>query len=67
MKNKNDGALRAAANKRDMLVELVPCPACENNAILSAEVDYDHDDGNVWPIGAFVSSLKCFAMRMISS
>ena len=64
MKNKNDSALRAAANKRDVFVELVPCPACENEAILTAEVDFDYDDGNVWPTGAFVSGLKCFYCKL---
>jgi len=64
MKNKNESAVRAAANKRDTFVGLVPCPACENDAILTAEVDFDYDYGNVWPTGAFVSSLKCLYCKL---
>ncbi|MBA3006222.1 MAG: hypothetical protein FP810_06480 [Desulfocapsa sp.] len=59
MKDKSKSVLLAGIKKRDTLVELVPCPACENDAILTAEVDFDYDDDHVWPVGFFVSSLKC--------
>lgn len=64
MKNKSERIVRAAANKRDNFVQLVPCPACDNDAILTAEVDFDYDDGHVCPIGAFVSSLKCLYCKL---
>ena len=65
MKINSDSAVRAAANKRDTFVEVVPCPACENDAIITAEVDFDYDDGHVWPIGAFVSSLRCLYCKLV--
>lgn len=64
MKNKNESVLRAGANRRDTLLDLVPCPACKNDAILSGEVDFDYDDDHAWPVGVFVSSLKCLFCKL---
>ena len=64
MKNKSESLVRAAANKRDSFVELVPCPACKNGAILTAEVDSDCSEGYVSLTGAFVSSLRCFYCKL---
>ncbi len=64
MKNKSEDAVRVAANKRDTFVQIVPCPACENEALLTAEVDFDCDDGHASPIGAFVSGLKCLFCKL---
>ena len=47
MKEKKERILRSAANKRDTFVEEVPCPACDNNAILTAEIAFDSDAGHV--------------------
>ena len=35
------------------------CPACNNVAVFSAEIDYDYSDGMVYAVGVFPTELKC--------
>jgi hypothetical protein len=47
----------ARPNKADSI--WVSCPACENNAAVETEVDYDYCDHETVAVGVFVSRLYC--------
>ena len=40
------------------------CPACSNDALLTAEVDFDYCEGQVHPVGVFVSGLRCLFCKL---
>ena len=65
MKSKTVQAVQSSKRNRDSFYELTSCPACENDALLSVEIDYDYCEGQVNPIGAFVSNLKCLFCKFV--
>ncbi len=65
MKIKTANAIQSSDIKRDSFYELMPCPACENDALLLINIDYDYSDGHAAQTGAFVSKLKCLFCHLI--
>ncbi len=43
----------------DVDVIEIPCPACNNRALLFIEPDFDVEGSNSWVVGIFVSQLLC--------
>lgn len=64
MKNKIDHALQSQSVNRDSYFEVAPCPACDNDSLLTVEIDFDYSEGEVHPIGAFVSKLRCLFCKL---
>lgn len=46
-------------------VDVTDCPACDNTALLTVEVDYDYSEGQVRPMGIFASQLKCLFCKLL--
>jgi hypothetical protein len=67
--NKNDASYVELAEKttnsllhqksNDYMFDLISCPACENNALVRIEPDYDIADGEGYLAGIYVDSLNC--------
>lgn len=48
---------------KDSLIELIECPACNNDSLLYFELDFDYPDTT--PVGIFVSELRCLFCKLI--
>jgi hypothetical protein len=64
MRAKTQLALKASKERSGSFVELVSRPACGNDALLSAEVDFDYCEDQVHPVGVFVSGLRCLFCKL---
>lgn len=64
MKSKTGMAYQAFRERRDKFIEITECPACNNDALLTVEVDFDYSEGQVQPMGVFVSKLNCLFCKL---
>lgn len=65
MKKRTSQIVHSSDRKRDSFYEMMPCPACENDALILINIDYEYSDGSVTPSGAFVSKLKCLFCHIV--
>jgi len=65
MASRTKSRRESSYKSRDSYSEIAECPACHNDALINIEVDFDFSDGQVTPVGAFVSSLKCLFCKLV--
>jgi hypothetical protein len=57
-------SIQQGSISRDSYTEIFECPACLNDALLTVDIDFDYTDDEVYPIGAFVSKLRCLYCKL---
>lgn len=65
MGSRTKSVQESSYKSRDSFSEIAECPACHNDSLISIEIDFDYSEGQVTPIGAFVSSLKCLFCKLV--